>query len=256
MTPIIGVTATLKEDVDTVAERPLGRYVRADLDYVEGVAAAGGVPVVLPPVGDARTAEAVIRGLDGLLLSGGSDLDPGYYGEMPSPNLGPTIPERDAFEVALLEAALRCGVPVFGICRGLQVLNVACGGTLHQHLPDRTGRDVHGDPTDGVSLMHPVTVAAGSKLEAAVRGASLDRCTSHHHQGVDRVGKGLVAVAWSPDGLVEALEPVTNVDHSGWVLGVQWHPEATAAEDPAQQAIFDAFAEQVRLRAQGVHVPV
>ena len=115
----------MKEDVDTVAERPLGRFVRTDLDYVEGVAGAGGAPVVLPPVGDERAAGAVVRSLDGLLLSGGSDLDPGYYGEEPAPELGPTIPERDAFEMALVELALGRGLPIFGICRGMQVLNVA-----------------------------------------------------------------------------------------------------------------------------------
>ena len=115
MPPIIGVTATLKKDVDSVAERPLGKYVRADLDYVEGVAAAGGVPLVLPPVGGARTAEAVIHSLDGLLLSGGSDLDPSYYGEEPAPELGVTIPERDWFEMPLLDLALRQGLPILGI---------------------------------------------------------------------------------------------------------------------------------------------
>ena len=119
MAPIIGITATLKEDVDAVAERPLGRFVRADLDYVEGVAGAGGVPVVLPPVGIERAAEAVIGGLDGLLLSGGSDLDPSYYGEESLPELGVTLPERDAFEMALVELALRRCMPVFGICRGM-----------------------------------------------------------------------------------------------------------------------------------------
>src|ERR671917_2967504 len=139
MTPVIGVTATLKEDVDQVAERPLGHFVRADLDYVAGVAEAGGAPVVLPPVGERGMAEALIGGLDGLLLSGGSDLDPGYYGEGPLPELGPTIPERDAFEVEVLKAALARGIPVFGICRGLQVLNVVLGGTLYQDLPSQFG---------------------------------------------------------------------------------------------------------------------
>jgi putative glutamine amidotransferase len=140
MAPIIGVTATLKADVDSVAERPLGKYVRADLDYVEGVAAAGGVPVVLPPIGRRADREAVVHSLDGLLLSGGSDLDPRYYGEEPSPELGPTIPERDAFEMPLLELALRRGLPIFGICRGMQLLNVALGGTLYQDLPSQWGR--------------------------------------------------------------------------------------------------------------------
>ena len=125
MPPIIGITATLKEDVEAIAERPLGRFVRTDLDYIEGVAGAGGAPVVLPPTGDEGAAEAVIHSLDGLLLSGGSDLDPGYYGEEPVLELGVTLPERDAFEMALVRLALRRGMPVFGICRGTQVLNVA-----------------------------------------------------------------------------------------------------------------------------------
>ncbi len=99
MAPIIGITATLKEDVDAVAERPLGRFIRTDLDYVEGVAGAGGAPVVLPPVGDERAAGAVIQSLDGLLLSGGSALHPGYYGEEPAPELDATLPERDAFDL-------------------------------------------------------------------------------------------------------------------------------------------------------------
>ena len=128
MAPVIGVTATLKQDLDSVAERPLGSYVRADLDYVAGVAQAGGVPLVLPPVPGA--AEEMARGIDGLLLSGGSDLDPGYYGEEALPELGVTIPERDAFEMALLQHALKRGTPIFGICRGLPVINVALGGGL------------------------------------------------------------------------------------------------------------------------------
>src|SRR3712207_8975155 len=137
MTPVIGVTATLKEDVDQVAERPLGHFVRADLDYVAGVAEAGGAPVVLPPIGERRMAEAVIGGLDGLLLSGGSDLSPGYYGEEPVDELGVTIPERDAFAMALLEHALKGGIPILGICRGMQILNVALGGSLYQGLPSQ-----------------------------------------------------------------------------------------------------------------------
>src|ERR671917_223056 len=163
MTPVIGVTATLKEDVDQVAERPLGHFVRADLDYVAGVAEAGGAPVVLPPLGERGMAEALIGGLDGLLLSGGSDLDPGYYGEGPAPELGPTIPERDAFEVPLLELALRRGIPIFGICRGMQLLNVALGGTLYQDLPSQWGRGVlkHRQETPKWQPTHEVEVRGG-----------------------------------------------------------------------------------------------
>jgi putative glutamine amidotransferase len=164
--PIIGITATLKEDVDAVAERPLGKFVRADLDYVEGVAGAGGVPVVLPPTGDEGAAEAVIQSLDGLLLSGGSDLDPGYYGEEPVPELGITLPERDAFEMTLVRLALRRRMPVFGICRGMQVLNVALGGTLYQDLPSQWEWDVlkHRQDTPKWQPTHEVRVRERSTL--------------------------------------------------------------------------------------------
>ena len=124
---------------------------------------AGGVPVVLPPAGDERVAGAVVRSLDGLFLSGGSDLDPAYYGEEPAPELGPTIPERDAFEMALVGLALRRGIPVFGICRGMQVLNVALGGTLYQDLPSQWDGDVlkHRQATPKWQPTHEVEVRAG-----------------------------------------------------------------------------------------------
>ena len=133
--PKIGVTAALREEAKSSVQNPLGRFVRTDLDYVEGVAEAGGMPVVLPPSVSVRVAEALLDGLDGLLLSGGPDLDPGYYGEEPIPELGATIPEWDALEMALLGMALQRRMPIFGICRGMQILNVALGGTLYQDVP-------------------------------------------------------------------------------------------------------------------------
>jgi putative glutamine amidotransferase len=196
--PIIGITATLKEDVEATAERPLGRFVRADLDYVEGVAGAGGAPVVLPPTGDEGAAEAVIHSLDGLLLSGGSDLDPGYYGEEPVPELGVTLPERDAFEMALVRLALRRGMPVFGICRGMQVLNVALGGTLYQDLPSQWEWDVlkHRQDTPKWQPTHEVRVREGSYI-AEVMGREVVKVNSYHHQGVRVLADGLLATASS-----------------------------------------------------------
>ena len=231
MTPIIGVTATLKDDVDTVAERPLGRYVRADLDYVEGVAAAGGVPVVLPPIGDVRSAEAVIHGLDGLLLSGGSDLDPGYYGERPLPELGPTIPERDAFEVPLLEVALRRGLPIFGICRGMQLLNVALGGTLYQDLPSQWGGGVlkHRQETPKWQPTHEVEISDDAFL-ADVMHTEVLKVNSYHHQGIKDLLDGLVVSARSSDVVAEAVE-ARNLSER-WLVGVQLHAEAMRAAHP------------------------
>src|SRR5215212_12212549 len=141
-TPVIGVMASLREDPESPTQDPLGRFVRTDLDYVESVADAGGEPVVIPPSVDLRVAKALLDGLDGLLLSGGPDLDPAYYGEGPVPELGTTIPEWDALEMGLLGLALERGMPIFGICRGMQILNVSLGGTLYQDLPSQVGASV------------------------------------------------------------------------------------------------------------------
>ncbi len=248
MPPIIGITATLKEDVDSVAERPLGRFVRADLDYVEGVAAAGGVPVVLPPVGGRRTAEAVIRGLDGLLLSGGSDLDPGYYGEKPAPELGPTIPERDAFEMPLLALALRHKLPIFGICRGMQLLNVALGGTLYQDLPSQWGRGVlkHRQETPKWQPTHEVEVLGGAYL-GEIMDRDVIKVNSYHHQGIKDLAGGLVVSARSADGVAEAVEAGDLSER--WLVGVQWHAEAMRGADPRQGALFEAHVSAAERHA-------
>ena len=248
MPPIIGITATLKEDVDAVAERPLGKFVRADLDYVDGVTGAGGVPVVLPPAGDERSAEAVIQSLDGLLLSGGSDLDPGYYGEEPVPELGITIPERDAFEMALVGLALRRGMPVFGICRGMQVLNVALGGTLYQDLPSQWGRDLlkHRQDTPKWQPTHEVKVREGSYI-AEVMGRELVKVNSYHHQGIKTLAEGLVATGRSSDGVIEAVEAEDVSER--WLLGVQWHAEAMRGAGPQQESLFEAHVSAAERHA-------
>ena len=239
MAPVIGITATLKEDADEVAERPLGKFVRADLDYVEGVAEAGGVPVVLPPAGDERAAGAVIQSLDGLLLSGGSDLDPGYYGEEPVPELGVTLPERDAFEMALIGMALRRGMPVFGICRGMQVMNVALGGTLYQDLPSQWERDLlkHRQDTPKWQPTHEVSVREGSYI-AEVMGCESVKVNSYHHQGVRNLAEGLVVTGRSSDGVVEAVEAEDVSER--WLLGVQWHAETMRGAGPQQESLFEA----------------
>ena len=248
MPPIIGITATLKEDVDAVAERPLGKFVRADLDYVEGVAGAGGAPVVLPPAGDEGAAKAVIHSLDGLLLSGGSDLAPGYYGEEPVPELGVTVPERDAFEMALVRLALRRGMPVFGICRGMQVLNVALGGTLYQDLPSQWEWDVlkHRQETPKWQPTHEVRVRDGSYV-AEVMGCEVVKVNSYHHQGVRALAEGLVVAGRSSDGVIEAVEAVNLSER--WLLGVQWHAEAMRGAGPQQESLFEAHVSAAERHA-------
>ena len=249
-TPVIGITATLREDVDRVAERPLGKFVRADLDYVEGVADAGGVPVVLPPVAGSRAAEALLDGMDGLLLSGGSDLDPGYYGEKPVPELGVTIPERDAFEMALIEYALRLGMPIFGICRGMQILNVALGGTLYQDLPTQMDHRVvlgHRQETPKWQPTHEVEVDGGSEV-AEILGTGELKVNSYHHQAIKGLASSLVAVAHAPDGVIEAVESRDLSER--WTIGVQWHAEAMRdAEGPEHRNLFEAHVSAARRHA-------
>lgn len=248
MAPVIGVTATLKEDIDQIADRPLGRFVRADLDYVEGVAHAGGVPVVLPPVGERRAAEAVIGGLDGLLLSGGSDLDPSYYGEKPLPELNVTLPERDAFEMALLGEALRRGIPIFGICRGLQVLNVALGGTLYQDLPSQLGRDIllHRQDTPKWQPTHEVEIHEGSWV-GGITDSTLVKVNSYHHQSIKDLADGLRVSARSSDGVIEAIE--SHDFSERWLVGVQWHAEAMRDAGAEHRNLFEAHVQAAERHA-------
>ncbi|MGH3086976.1 MAG: gamma-glutamyl-gamma-aminobutyrate hydrolase family protein [Rubrobacteraceae bacterium] len=244
LVPVIGVTATLKEDGDAPATgeapRPLGEYIRADLDYVEGVALAGGVPLVLPPVAGARHVESLVASLDGLLLTGGSDIDPGYYGEEPQPEMiGVTIPERDEFEMALAEAALRRGLPIFGICRGMQLLNVVLGGTLYQDIPAQLGGNAlgHRQKTIKRQPSHEIELSEGSWLSEVV-GRDLIEVNSYHHQAIKNLADGLFVSARSADGVIEAVE---SMDFSeGWFFGVQWHAEAMRAVGREHRSLFEA----------------
>ena len=189
--------------------------------YVEAVHRAGGVPVLLPPLPDGA-AEA-LGAVDALVVAGGSDVDPASYGAEPQEGTDPPRRERDAWETALIGAALAAGTPVLGVCRGTQVLNVALGGTLHQHLPDVVGNDQHRRAVAQHGSVR-VAVAPGSRL-AGVLGDEAD-VPCYHHQAIDRLGAGLSATAWAGDGTVEAVELSSSPD----VLGVQWHPELDLAD--------------------------
>ena len=248
MTPVIGVTANLREDPKSEEQRPLGHFVRADFDYVDGVVGAGGIPMVLPPI--VEMAEKVAGRIDGLLLSGGSDLDPSYYGEEPVPELNPTVPKRDAFEMALVGYALERGVPVFGICRGLQVLNVALGGTLYQDLPSQLHPDLiaHRQQVPKWQWTHEVEVDGNSKVADIMETDDI-RVNSYHHQAIKDLSGDLVAVAHSSDGVIEAAESPNLSER--WLVGVQWHAEAMRDVGPENRNLFRAHvvaAERYALR--------
>jgi len=204
--------------------------------YADAVQAAGGVALLLPPGAHdpSVSAESALDGVHGLLLSGGTDLDPARYGASRNANTGCARPDRDAWELALARVALDRGLPMLGVCRGMQVLNVELGGTLVQHLPERVGSDAH-SPTVGVHGRHRVRFADGSLL-ATLLGTSAEVAT-YHHQAVETLGAGLVATAWADDGVIEAAE----LPGGAWVAVVQWHPEVHD-RDPLFGAFVDACA--------------
>jgi putative glutamine amidotransferase len=195
---------------------------------IDRLTAAGCLPVLLPPL---PGIEQALRRLDGLVLPSGLDVDPAQYGAEPHPATR-TSPSQDAAELALLGAALRAGLPVLGICRGLHVFNVFRNGTLHQHLPEVTGHSGH-MPRPGVFGPQEVRLEQGSRV-AKIFGREAVRVPCHHHQAVDRLGPGLAATAWSEDGLVEAVE---LADHP-FAIAVQWH-----AEESEDDSLFLALAE-------------
>jgi putative glutamine amidotransferase len=197
--------------------------------YVNAVRRSGGRPVLLPPGGDPAEAAATVADLDGLIVSGGGDVDPARYGAAPHPETGAPNRDRDGWELALLDAALVTETPVLAICRGIQLLNVVRGGTLHQHLPQVVGNDEHSGPDCGFGR-HLVRIGTAGALGRVLAGSGdevwLDAPT-HHHQAVDRLGDGLVATAWAADGTVEGLEVNGG---TVFAVGVQWHPEE--GDDP------------------------
>jgi putative glutamine amidotransferase len=233
MRPLIGVTTSeLRPSAMATTRRhgePAHPEMALGMTYLRTLDAAGAIPVVLPPVGTDHLAPLLDR-LDGLCLSGGPDLDPAAYG---APDrhleLGPTEPSLDAFELSLARQALDRALPILAICRGAQALNVACGGTLHQHIPG------HRQTDPATQATHDVQIAARSRLHRMFRTRTLP-VNSFHHQAVDKVGAGLRVVGRAEDGTIEAIEG------TGFVVGVQWHAETMHAHLPLFEALVRAAA--------------
>lgn len=221
MKPIVGLCTALERAQWSVWDQ---QAVLLPRSYVDAVQRAGGVALLLPPDPAAvREPDVLLDLLDGLLLAGGADMDPSTYGAEPHAATVGTVPERDAFELALASRAMERDMPLLGVCRGMQVMNVARGGTLHQDLPELFGHEEHRRVLGSFEgADHDVRLAPDS-LAARSAGEELHATKSHHHQGVDRVGAGLVVTGWAvPDDLPEAIELPGNE----FALGVQWHPEA------------------------------
>ncbi|POH85162.1 gamma-glutamyl-gamma-aminobutyrate hydrolase [Ralstonia pickettii] len=235
--PVIGLTTYLERIQQDIWDL---RAPYLPATYLDAVTTHGGVGVLLPPqpVTDAAV-EATLDGIDALVITGGLDVDPARYGQAPHPTTDRPREDRDAWELALLAGARRRGIPVFGICRGLQLINVAFGGTLHQHLPDVLG-DSRYQIGGGVFARGEATVEPGTRLADAL-GAGGTSILSYHHQGIDRVGDGLVVSARSADGLVQGIETAGE----DYLVAVQWHPE----QDPSDPRLFAAVIAQAAARA-------
>jgi putative glutamine amidotransferase len=239
--PLIGVTTSEVRRKQKAQPLPQGDLPQPEIVlgvvYARAVEAAGGVPVVLPPLAD-DDVTPLVEQLAGVCVSGGPDIDPAVYDADRHPRLGPVEPELDAFELAVVRRADALGLPVLGVCRGSQVLNVARGGSLHQHVPDVSDGSVrHRQIESGRETTHDVRIESGSRL-ASIVGAEDLPVNAFHHQAVNRLGRGLRAVAWAPDGIVEAIEGAGEALY----LGVQWHAE-TLVHLERHARLFEALVE-------------
>ena len=230
--PVVGIT--------TYARNDEGRFT-LPAAYVDAVRRAGGMAVLMPP-GEARLA-IWLATLDALILPGGGDVDATLFGGRGHATNYGVDPGRDRDEILLARAAVDHDLPTFAICRGAQVLNVAFGGTLIEHLPDVVGESVLHRDAQAKAVRHPVRIVPESKLWA-VLGTDEVTPASMHHQAIERLAAGLVVVGHAPDGTIEAVERPGHC----WLIGVQWHPELTAAEDPLQQRLFDSLVTAARVR--------
>jgi putative glutamine amidotransferase len=248
--PLIGVTTSeirRTESMEPIpqAEPPARFEMALGLPYLRGLEAAGGLPVVMPPLAE-DAIESLLDRFDGICLSGGPDLDPDGYGAEPHPALGATEPELDRFELAVARRADAREMPILAICRGTQALNVLRGGILHQHLPEISTEISHRQQAPGEETSHPVAIETGSKLAAALGGDGIEvgdelDVNSFHHQAIDRLGEGLRGSARAPDGTIEAVEDPSRP----FLIGVQWHAE-TLVHRPYEAALFRHFVAACR----------
>jgi len=232
----VAVTASIRPEGDT-------SRVRLTAAYVTALERAGLIPLIVPPLANAEAAASVLDSVAGLVLTGGEDVDPARYGEKRHEKVRSVNPARDATEAALIEEARARGTPVLAICRGIQILNVALGGTLVQDIPSQCETTIdHDDEGARNSRTHEVEIEPDSLIAKAV-GAEHVTVNSFHHQSVKRVADGMRVTARSPDGVIEGIE---STDEDWWVMGIQWHPEEmTESAEPWDRGLFKAFAKQI-----------
>lgn len=244
MKPIIGVTSSVKDE----------RTMLVSYDNIDSVTASGGVPLVLPNLTNEEEIEQISNRIDGLLVTGGGDIDPTLFGEEPHPNLGLITPGRDTFEISLIKKMIKARKPVLAICRGCQVLNIAGGGDMYQDIYSQTDRQLlqHRQVAPRSHGSHYIDVQEGSLLNQ-ITGSDYYKVNSFHHQAVRDMAPGFFVSARSSDGIIEALE---SREHP-FLLGVQWHPECmTALGDKPSLLLFSAFIEASKEKAKQQQSPV
>ena len=232
----VAVTASIRPEGDT-------RRVRLTAAYVTALERAGLIPLIVPPLSSAEAAASVLDSVAGLVLTGGEDVDPARYGEKRHEKVVSVNAARDATEAALVEEARARGTPVLAICRGIQILNVALGGSLVQDIPTQCESTIdHDEEGARTSRSHDISIEPGSLIAKAV-GTEHCSVNSFHHQSVKRVADGMRVTARSPDGIIEGIE---STDEDWWAMGVQWHPEEmTESAEPWDRGLFKAFAKQL-----------
>ena len=228
--PIIGLT--------TYGQNESGQYYLPAV-YINAVRRAGGLPLMIPP-GEPRL-DMILRQMDGLILTGGGDIDPKWYQGHPHSTMYSIDEERDTTEITLARKILNTAIPLLGICRGVQVLNVALGGTLIEHIPDEVEELIEHRLPSRKPTPHTVSIQADTRL-ASILGQTQISVLSWHHQALRKVAPSLIVSSYAPDQVIEAVEHSTHP----WLIGVQWHPELTAETDPLQQKLFDALVQAAR----------
>lgn len=243
--PIIGIAPSLEvyEKGPYVSQNKLG----LNCFYIEAISLAGGIPLILPILQNQDQLKSQLDLIDGLLLCGGDDVHPEFYGEEPHLALGNTFTERDHHELRLIKYAKKAEMPILGICRGMQLLNVAFGGTLYQDIPQQypTNNHCHLQTLAPALSEHKVILSAGSHLHQIFNRSEL-HVNSLHHQGIKKLADSLQATAHAPDGMIEAIE----AKEEPFLIGIQWHPEQMIKSEPIMQVLFKAFISHCLLKSR------